>query len=161
MAAARKDGLSADCNLCHLDVNLLTPPASHNVQWKKNHGFLSEFSRKDRCLLCHEEATCITCHRTEKPASHSNLWRRRTHGIQASFDRSQCMVCHRNDECISCHRAAADTIPPAAFHSPDAQCMGCHSPQGAVRPANRYLKPMPHRLMMGLSSQKCLECHSF
>jgi hypothetical protein len=121
---------------------------------------MKEFTDEERCLLCHEEETCTTCHRTEKPESHTNLWRKRTHGIQSAFDRSSCLVCHRNDECEACHQIMSPPVPPASFHNPSAPCSGCHAPAGANRPANRFLKYMPHRMMMGVGSSKCLECHS-
>ncbi|MDX9755577.1 MAG: hypothetical protein RBU29_16555 [bacterium] len=154
-------GISNECAVCHTEVDRLNPPASHNASWAQKHGMMEPFMDKDRCLLCHEEATCTTCHRIEQPKSHTNLWRRRTHGIQASFDRGRCLVCHRNDECMSCHRNAADRIPPAHYHQPGVQCVICHAPQGAIRQPSSPVKMMPHRMMMGSSSAKCLECHSF
>ena len=161
MQFAKKQGISNDCQVCHTQVNKITPPASHNIAWKRKHGLMEPFMDKSRCLLCHQEETCTACHQTEKPQSHTNLWRKKTHGIQSSFDRSKCMVCHRSDECQSCHTASAAPIPPASYHNPDAPCAGCHAPQGAKRPANRFLKMMPHRMMMGQSSAQCLTCHSF
>lgn len=165
MNVQREWGLSNDCSVCHLELNPFTSPASHANRWKETHGRLTEFSGKDNCLMCHQEETCTACHKTEKPRSHNNLFRRKTHGIKAAFDRAKCLVCHRDDECISCHRASAETIPPAVFHTPDASCLSCHSPlasQGPQpRPPQHLFKKMPHRMMMGATSQKCLTCHSF
>ena len=157
----KKQGISNDCQVCHTQVNKITPPASHDNSWNRKHGLMEPFMDKSRCLLCHKEETCIACHQTEKPKSHTNLWRQKTHGVKASFDRSKCMVCHRSDECQSCHTAGAAPIPAASFHNPDAPCIACHAPAGAKRPANKYLKMMPHRMMMGESSKQCLTCHSF
>lgn len=158
-------GLSNECEHCHIELTTFTPPASHNSRWPETHGRLMEFQDKDSCLMCHQEATCTTCHDTQKPRNHTNLWRRKTHGIQASFDRAKCMVCHRNDECIVCHQATADPVPAAPYHTPDASCLTCHSPLAAQgpspRPPQRLFKPMPHRMMMGVTAQKCMECHLF
>ncbi|MBN2328627.1 MAG: hypothetical protein JXR73_15905 [Candidatus Omnitrophica bacterium] len=165
MAVQEEWGLSNDCQVCHIELNDFTPPSSHNNRWKESHGRLTEFSGKDSCLLCHQEETCMTCHQTEQPKSHNNLFRRKTHGIRAAFDRSKCLVCHRSDECMSCHQASAAPIPAAAFHTPDASCLTCHSPFASKGPQPRprpdLFKPMPHRMMMGVTSQKCLTCHQF
>lgn len=160
MAYNETHGISNECSVCHLRINPITPPASHDSAWDRKHGMLEPFTEKERCLLCHQESTCDACHRTETPKSHTNLWRRKTHGIQSAFDRSSCLVCHRNDECMICHRTAAPAARPTSFHNPSAACMACHAPYGAPRPANPYLKRMPHRMMMGESSGKCLECHA-
>ena len=155
-------GLSTDCQACHLELDLNTPPASHTARWEKTHGRNMIFEDKDTCLLCHEEETCFTCHSTSKPRNHTNLWRRKTHGIQASFDRSSCMTCHRTDECTTCHLATADPIPAAPYHVPDMQCILCHYPQGSnLRAPSTLYKIMPHRMMMGATAQKCLQCHQF
>ncbi len=160
-----KHGISVDCNVCHLEVNLITPPKSHGSNWDRKHGRLKEFMRQDRCLLCHQEDTCMTCHTQMKPKNHTNLWRRKTHGVHASFERESCMVCHRNDQCVSCHQYTSPPVPAAVYHTPDASCLSCHGPLAAQgpnpRPRSRFFKPMPHRMMMGVSSQKCLTCHSF
>jgi hypothetical protein len=154
-----------DCEKCHIALNKWTKPETHNSRWNETHGRLMVFQEKDSCLLCHEEETCFTCHSIEKPKNHTNLWRRKTHGIQASFDRSRCMVCHRTDQCIVCHQSTASPIPASSYHTPDASCLTCHSPlasQGpSPRPPQRMFKPMPHRMMMGVSGQKCFECHQF
>lgn len=155
----KANDMSNDCQMCHKEINTLTPPPSHDQSWDKHHGFAREFQDMDSCLMCHQEDTCNSCHEVTEPQSHTNQFRRHTHGLQAAFDRESCLVCHRNDECESCHKAAADPVPAAAYHNPGASCTACHVPQGAQRPANRFLRPMPHRLMMGTSSQKCLSCH--
>ncbi|RJP25379.1 MAG: hypothetical protein C4527_17060 [Candidatus Omnitrophota bacterium] len=167
IAFHKKHGLPVDCQICHLEVNRITPPASHGPNWNRKHGQLQVFLRKDRCLLCHEEETCTACHTVMEPKNHTNLWRKKTHGIQASFDRGKCMVCHRSDQCDSCHQIAAPQFNLALpQHSLDASCLTCHSQfadriQGiSPRPPRRFLKPMPHRMMMGVSSQKCLTCHA-
>ncbi len=158
-------GLSNDCAVCHLEVSLVSAPPSHDSNWPRQHGRVSEFFDKSKCLLCHQEATCKMCHQTQKPKDHTNLFRRKTHGIKATFDRARCVVCHREDECIICHKATAEPMPAAPYHTPGASCLSCHSPMAAKgpapRPPQRFLVPMPHRMMMGVSSEKCLSCHSF
>lgn len=165
IAAQEKLGKPADCAVCHSQLTPSTPPPSHANRWKETHGRMTEFTGKDNCLMCHNEETCFTCHKTEKPKSHTNQFRRRTHGIKAEFDRAKCLVCHRSDECASCHQAAANPIPATIFHTPDASCLNCHSPLAAQgpqpRPAQQFFKPMPHRMMMGATAQKCLTCHQF
>ncbi|WP_006748950.1 cytochrome c3 family protein [Thioalkalivibrio paradoxus] len=167
MAAHRSRGLTLDCGACHLELNRLSPPPSHNAHWTRDHGRLTVFQDRSQCLLCHQESTCQTCHSLEKPRDHTSLFRRKTHGMVASWDRSRCLTCHRYAACQSCHLAAASPIPPRGFHRPGhrSSCLSCHSPAAAAfggrnRPADRF-KPMPHRMLMGVSSQKCLECHRF
>ncbi|MGI6455586.1 MAG: cytochrome c3 family protein [bacterium] len=165
MAYHDQMGYSNECSVCHTELTVFTEPPSHDRSWKDTHGRYMEFQDDKTCMLCHQEETCFTCHRTEKPRSHTALFRLRTHGIQAGFDRSKCMVCHREDECESCHRAQADPMPPAPFHTPDASCLSCHGQLASFgpnpRPPQRFMKPMPHRMMMGASSETCLSCHQF
>ncbi len=157
-----QSGLSTDCQSCHRELDLITAPASHTKHWTKTHGRQMVFDDKESCLICHEEDSCFICHSNNKPKSHSNLWRRKTHGIKASFDRSSCMTCHRSDECLECHQATAPPVTGAPFHNQASQCILCHFPQGSkIRTPNQLFKTMPHRMMMGVSSQKCLECHRF
>jgi len=165
MAAHLVRGLTQECEACHRELNRLTPPMTHDSHWSAMHGRISMFDDRGQCLLCHQESACKTCHSLEKPRDHTALFRRRTHGIVASWDRSRCLTCHRYDACLSCHLASASPIPPRGFHRPDAFCLGCHSPAAAEfggqnRPAGRF-KPIPHRMLMGATSQKCLECHRF
>jgi hypothetical protein len=161
MAFNDKHGISNDCRVCHTRVTIVTEPASHNSAWLRKHGKMEPFMDKDRCLLCHQEETCTTCHRTELPRSHTNQWRKRTHGIQASFDRSSCLTCHRSDACASCHQTLSPHIPPAGYHTPASNCYACHAPVGGSRQAAPFVKLMPHRMMMGSPPGKCLSCHSF
>lgn len=165
MAVHDELGYSNECSVCHMELNEFTPPASHDSHWPETHGRMMDFQDRDECLWCHQEETCFTCHSVQKPRNHNNLFRRKTHGILASFDRGRCLVCHRNDECMVCHQASADPVPPAPYHTPDASCLSCHSRGAAMgpapRPADRFIKPMPHRMMMGVSAQRCLECHMF
>ncbi len=165
MDVQKKLGKSNECSVCHEKLDIATPPDNHTKNWKETHGRMTEFTGTDACVICHREDTCKVCHATEKPKSHTNLFRRETHGIQASFNRAKCLVCHRSDECESCHQSAANPIPAEVFHTPDASCLTCHSPLAAQgpdpRPPQRFFKPMPHRMMMGATSQKCLTCHQF
>lgn len=164
MAYHQEQGISNDCNVCHLELNEFTKPASHDRFWNEKHGRMMQFQDDDSCLMCHQENSdnsCFTCHQTEEPRNHTNLWRRKTHGIQAAFDRGSCITCHRNDECETCHRATASPIPPTEYHNPDAPCAACHAPQGGGRRPGEFIKLMPHRMMMGTSGEKCMECHLF
>ncbi len=158
-------GLSNECSACHLELNEITAPVSHDSSWERNHGKMAEFQDRSRCLLCHEEKTCSMCHQLQKPRDHTNMFRRKTHGIQASFDRARCLVCHRNDECEACHVSTADPVPPAPYHTEGSSCLSCHSRLASEgpepRPPKRFFKPMPHTMMMGVTSQKCLQCHRF
>lgn len=165
MAVHEEKGFSNDCQVCHSEINEWTAPSNHDSSWDRIHGQVAIIQGKQDCLMCHQESTCQTCHSIEKPRNHTSLFRHKTHGVLASFDRSKCLACHRNDQCTVCHQASADPIPAASYHTPDASCLTCHSPmasQGpAPRPPQRFFKPMPHRMMMGLTASKCLECHMF
>lgn len=167
MAFHDRMGYSNDCQVCHTELTVFTEPPSHKGNWERLHGRLMVFEDRQQCMICHTETqnSCMTCHDIRQPRDHTNLFRRKTHGMKASWDRARCMECHRSDECESCHRAAADPVPPAPFHTPDASCLTCHSPLAAQgpspRPPQRLMKPMPHRMMMGISPQRCLECHQF
>ncbi|MEW6236968.1 MAG: cytochrome c3 family protein [Candidatus Omnitrophota bacterium] len=164
MSVQEQMNQSNDCQSCHLEISPLSAPLSHDSRWENNHGRMAKFFDKGRCLMCHEEAVCQTCHETKKPKDHTNLFRRAAHGVQAVFDRGRCLVCHREDQCESCHRSAAGIVPPQPFHVEGASCLSCHSRLAAQgpspRPPQQFMKPMPHRMMMGATSQKCLECHS-
>lgn len=165
MAVHDDKGFSNDCSVCHRELNEWTAPPSHDSSWDHTHGKFAEFGNKQDCLMCHQESTCQLCHSVEKPRSHTHLFRRKTHGVMASFDRSKCLVCHRNDQCTVCHQASAEPIPAAPYHTPEASCLTCHSPMAAAgpepRPPQRLIRPMPHRMMMGVTAGKCLECHLF
>lgn len=168
MACHQERGLSQDCAVCHTRIDQSWAPPSHELGWEKLHGPAARADLRTqvgRCELCHQESTCIDCHRVEAPDDHNQLWRRRTHGISASVDRNRCLACHRTDYCDRCHR---DTLPVShvgSFGSPvNRHCLGCHFPlqnEGCFvchksAPSHLTATPLPPDHSPGLN---CRQCH--
>ncbi|MBN1656092.1 MAG: hypothetical protein JXA30_20155 [Deltaproteobacteria bacterium] len=102
------------CDRCHIEKrrNRLEP-SNHDHQWRRTHGEQARWSayrgHREQCVLCHQNAACVACHRTERPLDHTGLWRVRMHGIAAQWDRDRCKTCHETGACISCHQRTPPT----------------------------------------------------
>jgi hypothetical protein len=122
--------VASSCASCHEEIRLEVAPWTHDGVWDKRHGLSvrdgSELTA-DRCILCHDESTCATCHQETPPDNHGNHWRRRGHGLTASLDRQNCAACHQPDYCDRCHRETT----PMSHHglwggTRNTHCFGCH-----------------------------------
>jgi hypothetical protein len=103
-----------------------------------NHGKEARWNRQgghgERCVLCHQNAACVACHRSESPRSHNGSWRVRMHGISAEWDRDRCKTCHETGACISCHRRTAPITHRGYWASNhgrvagfESRCTVCHN----------------------------------
>jgi hypothetical protein len=157
-----------ECATCHREIRKEMAPATHAQAWKKTHGHaVRQRSEEtaDRCVLCHTESSCTTCHQVMPPDNHNQNWRLRAHGLVAMMDRENCAACHRSDSCERCH---ADTVPQnhmGMWGSPkDTHCASCHFPlqaEGCVvchkgTPSHALAPPMPGWHNPGMN---CRQCH--
>jgi hypothetical protein len=104
--SARRAGKCADCHSGKRMDKI--KPSSHDRLWMETHGRAARWSSESihgkECRLCHANAGCISCHRTQPPRSHTGLWNVRMHGTAAKWDRERCKTCHETGACIACHR---------------------------------------------------------
>ncbi len=128
------------CVRCHVTVKNRFAPESHKKTWRVRHGRQERWSpargHGKRCSLCHSNASCVACHRTERPRNHTGLWRLRMHGTNARWNRDRCKTCHQTGACISCHRRT----PP-------------QNHRGAW-------KAIHGRVARSKSNEHCITCHS-
>ena len=58
--------VSVDCKTCHTDIDKTWKPDSHRDNWEKMHGQVARAQvvppMQNKCMLCHTETTCATCH---------------------------------------------------------------------------------------------------
>ncbi len=118
-----------ECSTCHVDMDPMIAPASHDMAWHRRHG---QFAMQPdaSCSVCHTQDNCMDCHSVMQPASHNNIFRTRTHGIIAATDRNSCMVCHLEDSCTSCHtstRPRSHNARWAAAGRNPSHCIACHT----------------------------------
>lgn len=162
--------VSPDCAVCHTRVGIDTAPLSHAVDWKRGHGRCvrsGSDATADRCALCHQESSCIQCHREEAPANHTAHWLQRGHGVTARMDRQNCAACHREESCASCHAEETPRNHTAAFGSPkNTHCVSCHFPLQATGcvtchrdTRSHALAPPKPRDPIHVRGQNCRQCH--
>jgi hypothetical protein len=120
-----------DCETCHTEIRVDTPPDTHGGGWDEHHGLAvrnNSDKTVDNCAICHEESTCKTCHLEEMPRNHNNYWRRRAHGLTAAMDRENCAACHGGpDFCDRCHQEAEPQSHTALWGGQrNTHCYSCH-----------------------------------
>lgn len=159
------------CVTCHTHVDALVAPASHEVDWKRRHGRCvrsGSDATSDRCSLCHQESSCVQCHREEPPENHTPYWLQRAHGLTARMDRASCMACHRSDSCASCHAEETPMNHTGSFGMPkDSHCTICHFPlrnEGCVAchrdtHSHALAPPKPRNDPFHTKGQNCRQCH--
>ena len=144
MSCHEQNGAPNDCTTCHSEQAVDVSPVSHAHNWVNTHGKMVRAESTltlNRCDLCHNQSTCVTCHQDEPPLSHNNFFRNRGHGIVASMDRRNCATCHRSDFCASCHQESRPQSHMAGWGSPTNQhCTVCHLP-------------------LNIPGQNCVVCH--
>jgi hypothetical protein len=147
---SRKD--PAFCNMCHEretfceDCHRKTQPKDHTIAWrKKPHGQRAMWDR-ERCMVCHEEDSCIKCHKHSEPTSHRGGWGGplNRHCISCHYPpgKTECAVCHEKIE----HEKALPSPHLLGIYPP--HCGLCH-PLGLPNHA-------PHLMN---STVRCLVCH--
>jgi len=161
-------GKSNDCASCHIQINKDWAPDSHAHAWDVAHGKVvraRDTAVSNRCSLCHEPASCQSCHRENMPVSHTNFWRLRGHGVAVSLDRSQCSTCHQTDFCIRCHENTRPQSHMAGWGFPrERHCIVCHYPLQSTNcitchkstPGHMQATPLPPG---HLPSMNCRQCH--
>ena len=140
------------CELCHKEANFCedchrkNPPKNHTLVWrKKSHGLRAEWDR-EKCSVCHEEDSCIRCHKNNEPSSH--------HGGWGAPGNRHCVSCHypaQENNCTVCHESVDHEKAPPSPHDMGiypAHCGTCH-PFG-----NPYRAP--HLVN---STVRCAVCH--
>jgi len=161
-------GARNDCGACHIQINKDWLPDSHAHAWDLAHGKVvraRDPAVSNRCSLCHEPASCQSCHRENMPVSHTNFWRLRGHGVMVSLDRSRCSTCHRTDFCIRCHENTRPRSHTAGWGFPrERHCTVCHYPLRSTScitchkstPGHMQATPLPPG---HLPSMNCRQCH--
>ena len=164
-------GQPTQCDSCHQEISPTVAPRSHEGAWDQFHGLATRNGSDltmDRCDMCHEESTCVTCHSEEMPSNHNNFWRRRAHGLTARMDRENCAACHGPDYCDRCHE---QTVP--LTHSTglfggtrNTHCFGCHLTGGREQSCNLcHIDGEPSHDLAPLQppghdpASDCRECH--
>lgn len=125
-------GYSTDCEACHQDLRSDVAPLTHDGNWDTQHGLAVRGGgcpeqTVDRCDICHTEASCVSCHKTEMPVNHNSYWRTRSHGLTARMDRDNCAACHEVDYCSRCHETAEPQSHNGLWgDTKNTHCFGCH-----------------------------------
>lgn len=150
-----------DCSVCHAEGSPVN--ATHKVSWDTQHGLESKFGNA-KCMVCHEQTTCIRCHQDEKPRDHNASWRRIAHGAEAAWNRQRCMACHQEDFCERCHRETEPRSHRGGWESgPTRHCFACHFPISSS-PCSTCHKDAPHPNAPAsphppFNGFECDECH--
>lgn len=168
LACHEKLGQDTECATCHAALATDVAPRTHGELWKREHGGVvrsRSAATVDRCELCHQESSCVSCHLDEPPADHTNYWRRRGHGLVARMDRERCSACHRSDTCDRCHSETEPLSHHGAWGGTQSNhCLSCHFPleaEGcgtchASAPSHALAPPKPPDHTPGMN---CLACH--
>ena len=140
------------CAMCHTEQNFCDTchttqaPDNHTVTWRQRaHGIEASYNR-NKCAACHEEDSCLKCHRNTAPQSHKAVW-----GPPVN---NHCTTCHyppTQNNCTVCHEAVEHkTAPPsphrALLYPPN--CARCHPGATPGRP--------PHAVN---TTVNCKFCH--
>lgn len=127
---------SARCAVCH-PAGYELKPASHSApRWGKGrHGGIAK-SDVGLCGMCHQQATCDSCHGIRMP--HPDGWPdgRTGHGPVAKADPGTCKRCHSGqpDMCSMCHHTKFQPARGTWIEQHNLQvredgaafCMDCH-----------------------------------
>ena len=131
-----------DCTTCHR----LMKPANHTLAWnRKLHGAHAGWDSQS-CSVCHEEDSCMKCHKETQPRSHRASF--------ASPRNNHCVECHVPAEtsCTICHETIEHRSAPRSPHDEGGgfpgNCAECH-PGGLAGTA-------PHRINV---TADCRTCH--
>jgi len=167
MACHASMGAPNECATCHTEIRTDVAPATHAENWTKVHGQFVRWPSEelaDRCVLCHTESTCTSCHADTPPENHNHFWRIRGHGIAAEIDRDNCATCHRPDSCEACHAEALPRSHHGMWGAPrSTHCVSCHFPLGSDAcvtchkgtPSHATATPMPPWHNPGMDCRMC------
>jgi len=172
----------ADCTTCHLRAvdamgsrvetrlpgGVLRPGPGdplgldHGPSYDRAHG-LAALGRREQCLACHSEPSCMSCHDgTKKPASIHPGDFISTHPVPARANQPNCAACHRLQSfCVACHERAG--VSPNADPSLYVGGNKVH-PAGWMTPGPAFHGVQAARNIGQCASchqeQQCLQCHS-
>lgn len=133
------------CITCH-SKDMDFTPASHVVNWSKDHGLNQQFGNSD-CSHCHQNSYCQNCHQGDNLDREVHpLNFRLTHGNNAKANKQNCLTCHEEQLfCLDCHQTQmvmpknhsyvnwSNRIPGnGGRHAKEAKfdfdsCMSCHN----------------------------------
>lgn len=168
LACHTERGVPNDCASCHPSITATVPPPSHDGNWTRRHGGVCRAGTDrstERCVLCHKETDCASCHQTNAPENHTNQWRRVGHGFAAAMDRESCLTCHQPASCKSCHEESRPRTHVGSFGSPrNDHCVTCHEPLAgegcsachASAPSHQLAPPKPAGHVPAMN---CRQCH--
>ena len=134
---AEQPEASDECATCHPADFDLRPPDHLEPPWMRDHGFDAQ-ATPEVCAMCHDQASCDSCHGLAMP--HPEGWLRgpEGHGLIVDDDRAVCFRCHTEepDSCAACHHEQFDPgLGPwidqhydAARETGTAACLECHKP---------------------------------
>jgi len=93
------------CLSCH-EASLNFLPASHQLNWRKDHGQIQQLS-VESCDHCHQQNYCADCHEGDNLDRQVHpLNYRFTHGLMAKGNKENCLTCHQEQAfCVDCHRS--------------------------------------------------------
>ncbi|MGD9897795.1 MAG: cytochrome c3 family protein [Calditrichaceae bacterium] len=131
------------CLSCH-ESDMKFVPETHRLNWKKDHGMMSQTTS---CNHCHQNSYCTTCHEGDNLNREVHpLNFRQTHGMQAKGNKDNCLTCHEEFSfCIDCHQTErvmpqnhafanwSNTVPgnggrhARVGRSDFDNCMSCHN----------------------------------
>lgn len=156
-----------ECRTCHTTLREDVKPPSHDTNWFRTHGGVvcaRDEATASQCSMCHNESSCVSCHRETPPQNHTNYWRLRGHGVTASLDRESCATCHTADSCASCHASSPPQNHTGAWGGVVNQhCVSCHFPvqnEGCVvchagTPSHAQATPKPPDHTAGMNCRMC------
>lgn len=127
---------SNDCITCHLTSRKDRKPEFHDAAFPQHHKDMA-YAEEYKCVLCHIQGECRSCHSEMKPLSHTPRFNRSTHGRLATHDRRACATCHETGFCENCHSQ------PPPDHTTAFMTGGAHRQAALIR------------------GRSCLVCHRF
>lgn len=116
--AWRHAGKCLDCHSKQSDSEprsgwIITPPVSHNDQFRRYTHGKSGGGGYQRCASCHQQNECQSCHNIMPESHTTDFVKPRGTGMErhimlASIRPTSCLTCHQPfvSECVGCHTPA-------------------------------------------------------
>ncbi|MBK6848614.1 MAG: cytochrome c3 family protein [Proteobacteria bacterium] len=179
-AERRAPNRCATCHLTEKDGRLVTRfgaerlvPTSaargdaHLPLFARQHASAARAGR-DRCLSCHQERDCLSCHAgLVRPMSIHGGDYLTAHALDARRDQPRCASCHRSQSfCLSCHQrlgVAQGGHKPTAFRPDTARAFHPPGFNAATRGPEHHAWAARRNVATCTSchtEQTCLTCHA-
>lgn len=166
----KKKGPQEDCQQCHKETRQDLKPGSHERSHLWVYGLHGDRSKDDmaRCMYCHTDNKCLSCHQITPPKSHNTQWRHGGHGYMAQIDRNSCEMCHTQDSCVRCHQKTRPHTHTSSWGKPGLfHCANCHLPleDNGCRachqstPDHSTAPQMPAFVTAHSTATDCFTCH--